>query len=98
MGITATITLADHARDQLNAAVEACDTSSAALDRAIAILAGADDLDGPLVTTRQAVSAWRDEMRSVGSELGELSEELARFAAELSAIQQRLAPGRSTAA
>lgn len=98
MGITSTIALADHARDQLNAAVEACDTSGAALERAVAVLSGADDLDGPLVTTRQAVGAWRDELRSVSTELAELAEELGRFSAELAAIQQRLSPANRTPA
>lgn len=92
MGITSTISLAAHARAQLNAAAEACDLSGVALERAIAVLDTSDDLDGPLVTTRQAIAAWRDELNSVGAELAELSADLGRFAGELQAIQQRLSP------
>lgn len=92
VGITSTITLANHARDQLKAAVEASDSSGAALDRAIAVLGSADDLDGPLVECRQAVAVWRDQLRSIEAELSELAEVLGRFSAELGAIQQRLSP------
>jgi aminoglycoside phosphotransferase (APT) family kinase protein len=92
VGISSTINLANQARGQLLAAIEACDTSGEALGRTIAVLTQVDDLDGPLVASRQAVAAWRDEMRTVSTELGEIANELGRLVDDLTAIQLRLAP------
>jgi DNA repair ATPase RecN len=93
VGISSTISLANQARDQLRAAMEACDMSGEALGRTIAVLSQVDDLDGPLVSSRQSVAAWRDELHTVSAELGEVANELGRLVDDLTAIQQRLTPG-----
>ena len=90
MGIASTIAVARQAREQLKAALQACETSTDAANRAIGILSATDDTDGPLVSSRDATTAWRDELETVGRELGRVSDELDRFATELEAIQNRI--------
>jgi hypothetical protein len=97
VGISSTIHLANQARDQLRIAAEACETSGDAVGRAIAVLGASEDTDGPLVASRQALTAWRDELTSVATELTAQGDELGRLAADLQSIQARLSPsgGRS---
>ena len=90
MGIASTIAVARQAREQLKAALQACETSTDAANRAIGILSATDDTDGPLVSSRDATTAWREELETVGRELGRVADELDRFATELEAIQNRI--------
>jgi DNA repair ATPase RecN len=90
VGIASTIAVARQAREQLKVALQACETSTDAANRAIGILSATDDTDGPLVSSKEATTAWRDELESVGRELGRVADELDRFATELEAIHHRI--------
>jgi DNA repair ATPase RecN len=90
VGIASTIAVARQAREQLKVALQACETSTDAANRAIGILSATDDTDGPLVSSKEAATAWRDELETVGRELGRVADELDRFATELEAIHHRI--------
>ena len=79
MGITSTITLASSAGEQLHKAIAACESSADAVDRGIAILATSEDEEGPIAASRAAAAAWRDELRTVARELGQITGELDRL-------------------
>jgi hypothetical protein len=90
VGIASTIAVARQAREQLKVALQACETSTDAANRAIGILSATDDTDGPLVSSKEATTAWRDELETVGRELGRVADVLDRFATELEAIHHRI--------
>jgi hypothetical protein len=92
VGITSTITLASSAGEQLQKAIAACEQSADAVDRGIAILATSEDDEGPIAASRAAAAAWRDELRTVARELGQITGELDRLVADLESVQRRLSP------
>ena len=98
MGITSTITLASSAGEQLHKAIAACESSADAVDRGIAILATSEDEEGPIAASRAAAAAWRDELRTVARELGQITGELDRLVADLESVQRRLSPTTARAA
>jgi hypothetical protein len=98
VGITSTITLASSAGEQLHKAIAACESSADAVDRGIAILATSEDEEGPIAASRAAAAAWRDELRTVARELGQITGELDRLVADLEAVQRRLSPSTSRSA
>jgi hypothetical protein len=95
MGISATIALATHAREQFRVGIQACDAAADAVDRGVAMLGTTEDAEGPLVASRSAAATWRDELRTIARELTQIADELGQFAADLEAIQQRLSPALS---
>jgi hypothetical protein len=98
VGITSTITLAASAGEQLQKAIAACESSADAVDRGIAILATSEDDEGPIAASRAAAAAWRDELRTVARELGQITGELDRLVADLESVQRRLSPTTARAA
>ena len=49
----------------------------------VAILATSEDEEGPIAASRAAAAAWRDELRTVARELGQITGELDRLVADL---------------
>ncbi len=98
MGIASTIQLAETAGEQLHRAIVACETAADAADRSAAILATSDDEEGPIVASRSAAAAWRDELRVVARELGQVTADLDRLVADLGSVQRRLSPTPTRAA